>query len=162
MLILDKEKDIYKLNEIFEKISSTNAILFLGAGASVSNKIYLSKQIIDYYEDKIGKSFDIPNITKLLDVLEGNVSISTVSAQWAKEDNADLLNWQQNLVQNRLRDSFRESKEPRPDEIQARLSSLLTKDLWLLNDGLLKLKALSTHPLNAQLFAENMISLWQK
>lgn len=61
--------DKQQLYEIFNKISEENTILFLGAGASVTDKEYLSKQIIDYYQDKIGKSFEIENITELLDVL---------------------------------------------------------------------------------------------
>jgi hypothetical protein len=64
------EEGIKSLESIFELIASGNIILLLGAGASITNKKYLSSQIIDYYEDKIGISHDISDITELLDVLE--------------------------------------------------------------------------------------------
>lgn len=69
--ILDKDKDKSHLEEVFKKIAEGNTILFLGAGASVTNeKKYLSQQIIEYYEDKVGKSYDIKDISQLLDILE--------------------------------------------------------------------------------------------
>jgi hypothetical protein len=62
-------KDINALHNIFRTIAGGNTILFLGAGASITNKQYLSEQIISYYEDKIGKTFNISNITEFVDVL---------------------------------------------------------------------------------------------
>lgn len=64
------EEGLKALEAIFELIGSGNMILFLGAGASITNKKYLSSQIIDYYEDKIGITHDIDDITELIDVLE--------------------------------------------------------------------------------------------
>jgi hypothetical protein len=69
-------KDRPSLEQIFSTISKGNTVLFLGAGASVTEKKYLSQELIDYYEDKIGKCFGINNITEFVDVLSENSSFS--------------------------------------------------------------------------------------
>lgn len=74
--ILDIEKQAEELNAIFLKIKESNTILFLGAGASVSEKRYLSKEVIEYYESKIGKQLNETNITKWLDILSADESFS--------------------------------------------------------------------------------------
>ena len=74
--ILDIEKQAGELNAIFLKIKESNTILFLGAGASVGEKRYLSKEIIEYYESKIGKHLRESNITKWLDILSADDSFS--------------------------------------------------------------------------------------
>lgn len=82
------EDDSEHLYELFSKIKSGNSILLLGAGASVTNKIFLSSQLITYYEDKVGESYNIPDITKFLDVLE---SIPTFDRNQFDEAVSDLL-----------------------------------------------------------------------
>ncbi len=67
--ILDIEENAHRLEEIFIKIKEGNTILFLGAGASVTEKKYLSKEIIQFYEQKIGVELNEPNITKWVDIL---------------------------------------------------------------------------------------------
>ncbi len=58
------------LEKLFESISVGNTILFLGAGASVSKeKSFLSKDIIEFYEDKKQISWGIPDITEFVDAL---------------------------------------------------------------------------------------------
>lgn len=74
--ILDIEKQDEALNAIFLKIKESNTILFLGAGASVGEKRYLSKELIEYYESKINKKLNEPNITKWLDILSADDSFS--------------------------------------------------------------------------------------
>lgn len=74
--ILDIEKQSEDLNSIFTKIKETNTILFLGAGASVGEKKYLSREIIEYYESIVGKNFNEPNITKWLDILSADDNFS--------------------------------------------------------------------------------------
>ena len=59
-----------KLEKLFENIANNNTLLLLGAGASITNKKYLSQQIIEYYEAKLGRQFNIDDLTKLIDVLE--------------------------------------------------------------------------------------------
>lgn len=86
--IIDLNKDREHLHSVFEKIAEGNTILFLGAGASVTNKIYLSSHIINYYEDKVGKNYNINDITKFLDVLEAR---STFDRRKFDDMVADLL-----------------------------------------------------------------------
>ncbi|MBC7525091.1 MAG: SIR2 family protein [Flavobacterium sp.] len=74
--ILDIDKQAEELNAIFLKIKESNTILFLGAGASVGEKRYLSKEVIEYYESKIGKQLNESNITKWLDILSADDSFS--------------------------------------------------------------------------------------
>ncbi len=62
--------DYASLSEIFEKIYKKNAIALLGAGASVTNKQYMSKQLIDLYEAKISKSFETNDIIQFVDFLQ--------------------------------------------------------------------------------------------
>ena len=66
---LDQETN-NRLKEIFEILHEGNTVLFLGAGASITNKKYLSKEIIDYYEGKIGMEYGIDDITEFVDILE--------------------------------------------------------------------------------------------
>jgi hypothetical protein len=70
--ILDPANQQAHLNEIFKRIIESNTILFLGAGASVGEKMYLSKEIIQYYEEKNGVSLNEPNITKWIDILSAS------------------------------------------------------------------------------------------
>jgi len=63
-------KDYLHLSHIYEKIFSKNAIAFLGAGASVTNNQYLSKEIINLYEAKISKDFGTNDIIKFVDILQ--------------------------------------------------------------------------------------------
>lgn len=74
ILNIDECKE--KIYPIFEKIRDNNAILFLGAGASVGEKKYLSKEIIQHYEEKIGKRIGEENITKWIDILSANPDFS--------------------------------------------------------------------------------------
>lgn len=72
ILDVDEQKD--ELHEIFEQLREGNSILFLGAGASVGEKRYLSKEVIQYYDEYLGKSMNEPNITKFVDMLSADPS----------------------------------------------------------------------------------------
>lgn len=74
--ILDIESQKKELYPIFQKMKEGNTILFLGAGASVGEKRYLSEELIDFYEDKIGKKLDKKNITVWVDMLSADPSFS--------------------------------------------------------------------------------------
>lgn len=63
-------KDSQFLSQIFEKIFNKNAIAFLGAGASVTNKKYLSQELIDLYQARISKDFGTTDIIKFVDILQ--------------------------------------------------------------------------------------------
>lgn len=71
--ILDLNKQSKELNEFFETIQSGNTILFLGAGASVGEKRYLSKEVISYYEEYLGLSYNESDITRFLDILSADL-----------------------------------------------------------------------------------------
>ena len=70
--ILDLDKQQNELNQLFKKIAEGNSIAFLGAGASVGEKRYLSKEIIANYELYLGYSLDEPDITKFVDMLSAD------------------------------------------------------------------------------------------
>ena len=72
--ILDLDQQREELYPIFQKMRDGNTILFLGAGASVGEKKYLSKELIELYEDKIGKKIDEKDITKWIDILSADTS----------------------------------------------------------------------------------------
>jgi hypothetical protein len=74
--ILDLEKHANQLNSIFLKIKESNTILFLGAGASVTEKRFLSKEVIEFYESKINKALRESNITLWLDMLSADENFS--------------------------------------------------------------------------------------
>lgn len=62
--------DYGKLSDIFQQIFNKNAVSFLGAGASISNRKLLSKDIIELYEGKINKKFGTTDIIKFVDILQ--------------------------------------------------------------------------------------------
>ncbi|MCF6333315.1 MAG: hypothetical protein L3J11_08520 [Draconibacterium sp.] len=70
--ILDLDNQKTELHLIFEKIFNGNSILFLGAGASVGEKRYLSSEVIEYYESYLGYSLSENNITKFVDILSAD------------------------------------------------------------------------------------------
>ncbi len=71
MHILDPLGSDYNLlSNIFEVIYKKNALALLGAGASVTNRQFLSKQLIDLYESKISKKFETNDIIQFVDILQ--------------------------------------------------------------------------------------------
>lgn len=69
---LDNSGILRLRQDIFPKIDQGETILFLGAGLSVGERIYLSKHIIDYYCNK--KNIEPPSddITEFIDILLSN------------------------------------------------------------------------------------------
>jgi hypothetical protein len=74
--IIDLDKNQPAIETLFHKIAEGNVILFLGAGASITNKTYLSKHLIEYYEAKVGINTEINNIIEFVDVLSVNNTFS--------------------------------------------------------------------------------------
>lgn len=70
--ILDIDEQKTELYEIFSKIYEGNSILFLGAGASIGEKKFLSKEIIELYEEYLGKQYNENDITKFVDILSAD------------------------------------------------------------------------------------------
>ena len=69
MLNMDRQ-DIEHLREvIFPAITRRDAILFLGAGASVSDKKFLSQQLMEYYAAKKGFGLTTDDIVEFVDTL---------------------------------------------------------------------------------------------
>jgi hypothetical protein len=76
MHLLDPtNNDSFKLSQIFEKIYEKNAVAFLGAGASVTNNQFLSKEFIELYEGRISKNFGTTDITKFVDILQNTPNL---------------------------------------------------------------------------------------
>jgi len=55
--------------KLFPSIYKGETILFLGAGASVVNKKYLSQEIIEYYQDKLGIDLEAKNLIEFMDLI---------------------------------------------------------------------------------------------
>lgn len=67
-LFRDNEETVKFLEEnIFPKIYDGNTILFLGAGSSVTEKKFLGKEIIDYYEEKMQVHLETTDLVEFLD-----------------------------------------------------------------------------------------------
>ncbi len=61
-----------ELNQIFDKLRTGNSIVLLGAGASVNDKRYLGKEIIDTYENYFGKEFETDDLTEFVDLISSD------------------------------------------------------------------------------------------
>jgi hypothetical protein len=72
--ILDIKEQASELHQLFEIIRDGNCILLLGAGASVGAKKYLSRQVIEYYQDYLGKNLNEDDITRFVDILSADPS----------------------------------------------------------------------------------------
>jgi len=70
--ILDLSKQKEDLFALFQRLQAGNIILFLGAGASVGDKRYLSRDVIEFYESYLQTSLNESNITKWIDILSAN------------------------------------------------------------------------------------------
>jgi len=73
---------------VFPVIAKGDAILFLGAGASVSKHKFLSKDIIEFHKAKIGSSFETDDLTEYVDVMS---SISTFDRNEFDDFVTDML-----------------------------------------------------------------------
>lgn len=75
----DWKKDDRISNNIFSSIKKRNTILFLGAGASVTHENkFLSQDVIDLYEEKVGINLGIRDIIEFVDILSSNPKFSRV------------------------------------------------------------------------------------
>lgn len=74
--ILDLEIQQNELFKIFKNIQDSNTILFLGAGASVGEKKYLSKELISLYEMELQKNLNESNISTFIDILSADESFN--------------------------------------------------------------------------------------
>ncbi|MEZ5447559.1 MAG: DNA polymerase III subunit delta' [Thiolinea sp.] len=103
-------------------------------------------------------------------LLSGGSGLAELGADWSKQDRLQLLDWQLNLVRHLLQAQLGATAVTGVTILQQgddlpwlqQLSRAGNERLWALYDGLLELKRLAAHPLNPQLFAENMLALWLK
>ncbi len=72
ILEMTTEEIEYLRQNVFSAIARGDAILFLGAGASVGDKKFLSEQIMQYYADKIGIRLDTHDIVEFVDTLSAD------------------------------------------------------------------------------------------
>ncbi|RDB02323.1 SIR2 family protein [Runella aurantiaca] len=74
--IIDLDKQRNELVDIFKNIRDSNTILFLGAGASIGEKKYLSQELIELYEQYLCKNLNEKNITNFIDILSADETFS--------------------------------------------------------------------------------------
>jgi|GEM_PF-1030279 len=65
----DKTIDFLETN-VFPKIYTGNTVLFLGAGASVGEKKFLSGEIIEYYQESLSIDLGTKNLIEFMDILK--------------------------------------------------------------------------------------------
>lgn len=100
-------------------------------------------------------------LQQLLAVIRREKSIAEVGAEWAGQSREQLLDWQLSMLHHAMRCAMG-AEAAMSTEAANLYAAVSGQDLWTLYDQLLEMKALATHPLNNQLFAENMLSLWVK
>ncbi|WP_164891102.1 SIR2 family protein, partial [Botryobacter ruber] len=65
------------LHELFKKIAEGNVILFLGAGASVTDeKKFMSYEVMELYQTKLGRDFGTKDIVEFVDMLQEQRDLS--------------------------------------------------------------------------------------
>lgn len=77
--ILNLKEQIKELEEVFRTLREGHSISLLGAGASVSDHIYLGKHLIDYYQSIIGKQLGTDNIVEFVDILSNDPSFNRLN-----------------------------------------------------------------------------------
>jgi hypothetical protein len=76
LLSFDSEEDNRKLFEIFADIQAGKCLLLLGAGSSIGDKKYLSKEIILYYQERKGIDIQTDDVTDFVDILESTADFN--------------------------------------------------------------------------------------
>jgi hypothetical protein len=73
----DNESLTNYLHEVlFPSIKRGEVTLFLGAGSSVTELQFLGRQLIDYYEDKLGVNLGINDLIEFTDIISANPKFS--------------------------------------------------------------------------------------
>lgn len=99
-------------------------------------------------------------LVHLTECVQGQGSITAISAHWEKFDKGQLLDWQLDWLLSLLKQKVGNGGVEVGNELR-HLQGLLDQQRILgLYDKLLELKKLSTHPLNARLLLESMLILW--
>src|SRR5271165_6792551 len=72
LLYDNDELETYLSDKLFPSIKKGEVTLFLGAGASVTEMQFLGKQIIEFYEDKLGVNLGISDLIEFTDIISAN------------------------------------------------------------------------------------------
>jgi DNA polymerase-3 subunit delta' len=100
----------------------------------------------------------------ILKLLRGSLSLVTAAKNWEKSPKQDLVDWQLQWVDLMIKGLYQADDVER-DVITPHLQKHLKANpqaLWQLRDGLFELKQHVHTSLNALLFTENMLILWQR
>jgi len=100
----------------------------------------------------------------LLKMLRGNLSLVGVAKSWEKAEKLELLDWQLQWTDAMIRRLHLPEGEA-DDAISPHLQRYLNNSedgFWALRDGLIELKSHAHTSLNALLFTESMLLLWQR
>jgi GTPase SAR1 family protein len=68
-LKLDDRLKEFLTTDLFPSIYSGRVILLLGAGASVTDRKYLGREVIDYYQDLLGINVDTNDLVEFVDII---------------------------------------------------------------------------------------------
>lgn len=101
-------------------------------------------------------------LTHLAECVQGQGSITAISAHWEKFDKSQLLDWQLDWLLSLLKQEVGNGEAEPDDELRDLHRLLGQRRILSLYDKLLELKKLSTHPLNARLLLESMLILWRQ
>jgi DNA polymerase III, delta'' subunit len=101
-------------------------------------------------------------LAHLTQCMQGQGSITEISAHWEKSDKQQLLDWQLTWLLTLLKQASSDGAEPVTSELGYLRTLLNSNQILRMYDKLLELKKLSTHPLNSRLFIESMLILWQE
>nr|CAA6822696.1 MAG: DNA polymerase III delta prime subunit (EC [uncultured Thiotrichaceae bacterium] len=99
---------------------------------------------------------------QLLSVILKQKSISEIGALWAGQSREQLLDWQLTTIYHAMKGALAGAVVAEQQGALPLYETIAGRNLWTLYDQLLEMKGVAAHPLNNQLFAENMLSLWLK
>ena len=99
-------------------------------------------------------------MTQLAQVLNGQGSFTTFSHTWQKYSRHEILNWLYIILQHQLKIHYGVS-DLLNHPLQVWLSNCSSEQLWQLMQHWQILKPLADHPINNQIFIENIVAQWQ-
>ena len=96
----------------------------------------------------------------LTQYVQGQGSITSTSAHWEKFDKVQLLDWQFAWILALLKQDIEQNSVVQEVELQTLQHLLDKKRILHIYARLMELKKLATHPLNARLLLESMLTSW--
>lgn len=169
-------------SELLPTIKSRCQLLHLPQPTTEQATDWLSTQeLTNTVDDLLSASLGKPLLAKILDqderlavrkqfagdilkLLRGSLSLISAAKNWEKAPKQDLVDWQLQWVELMIRGLY-QADDVKKDVITPHLQKHMKKSpqaLWQLRDGLLELKQHVHTSLNALLFTESMLVLWQR